>query len=127
MQQTFTYLRPSPTTVTLTVMSNGYVILKAPWNLKETLEKCKEEMIPYLLKAMKYYGLGVAKCVERINTGRPTHPKNKVGRYFSVDGKLYRYDKIIDKKWRAPASDLLRILLFLQEEQPDAYIIQTIP
>ena len=99
------------------VGENGMFYLnEVEFGLGETLYQCKEELTQFLFSAMSKYKLGVAEHKHpAVNRGHAVSPINKGGRYFDVDGKLYRFDKHISGSWSAPASDVARILLAIEE------------
>lgn len=100
------------------VAENGMFYLnEVEFGLGETLYQCKEALTKFLFSAMSKYKLGVAEHNNpAINRGHAVSPINKGGRYFVVDGKIYRYDKHIGGSWLAPASDVARILLAIEDE-----------
>lgn len=99
------------------VGENGMFYLnEVEFGLGETLYQCRKEIKKFLFSAMAKYKLGVAEHRKpAINRGHAVSPINKGGRYFDVDGKLYRFDKHISGSWSAPASDVARILLAIEE------------
>lgn len=115
MTKTFRYERKSNSgkwyivDFTVEVTPNGKVTIETDFSLRETLNACLDELSAFIKKAMSEYKLGIAEF-ERVNHGHPTHPINKGGFYYDVDGKLYRCDKHLSGKWVAPVSDLRRII-----------------
>lgn len=106
---------------TVEVTPNGMVTIEADFSLSETLKACINELSSFILKAMSEYNLGVAEFENRVNHGHPTHPINKGGFYYDVDGKLYRCDKHLSGKWVAPVSDLRRIIDELAAGKDDTH------
>lgn len=100
------------------VGENGMFYLnEIQFGLGETLYQCRNELKQFLFSAMSKYKLGIAEYKHpAINRGHAVSPINKGGRYFVVDGKIYRYDKHVYGSWSAPASDVARILLAIEDE-----------
>lgn len=100
------------------VGENGMFYLnEIQFGLGETLYQCRNELKQFLFSAMSKYKLGIAEHKHpAINRGHAGSPINKGGRYFVVDGKIYRYDKHVYGSWSAPASDVARILLAIEDE-----------
>ena len=93
-----------------------FYLNEVEFSLGETLYQCKEALTRFLISAMSKYKLGVAEHKHpAVNRGHAVAHINKGGRYFDVDGKLYRFDKHICGSWSAPASDVARILLAIEE------------
>lgn len=94
-----------------------FYLNEVEFGLGETLYQCRKEMKNFLLSAMSKFKLGIAEHKKpAVNRGQAVSPINKGGRYFVVDGKIYRYDKHIGGSWSAPASDVARILLAIEDE-----------
>ncbi|MBQ6992556.1 MAG: hypothetical protein IJN50_06610 [Clostridia bacterium] len=127
MTRTFLYERRSNSgnwyvvKFTVEVTPNGMVAIEADFSLRETLNACLDELSAFIKKAMSEYKLGIAEFENRVNHGHPTHPINKGGFYYDVDGKLYRCDKHLSGKWVAPVSDLRRIIDELTVGKDDTY------
>lgn len=100
------------------VGENGMFYLnEVEFGLGETLYQCRQELKKFLFSAMSKFRLGIAEHKNpAVNRGHAVSPINKGGRYFIVDGKIYRYDKHIGGSWLAPASDVARILLAIEDE-----------
>ena len=82
-------------------------------------------------KQLKKFLLEHFKASDRVvrnngeNKGAPTHPINKAGHYYNVDGKLYRWDKNLEyRTWCAPVTDVLRIIYVMNRkfDRDDRYI-----
>lgn len=87
------------------------------FSLGETLYQCRQELKNFLFSTMSKFKLGIAEHKNpAVNRGHAVSPINKGGRYFVVDGKIYRYDKHVYGSWSAPASDVARILLAIEDE-----------
>lgn len=100
------------------VGENGMFYLnEVEFGLGETLYQCRQELKKFLFSAMSKFRLGIAEHKNpAVNRGYAVSPINKGGRYFVVDGKIYRYDKQIGGSWSAPASDVARILLAIEDQ-----------
>ncbi len=100
------------------VGENGMFYLnEVEFGLGETLYQCRQELKKFLFSAMSKFRLGIAEHKNpAVNRGHAVSPINKGGRYFVVDGKIYRYDKQIGGSWSAPASDVARILLAIEDQ-----------
>lgn len=125
MKKEFSYTRISnngnPYTVTYHVEVTKYgkvIITDCPFSLREIFRENRSELNCYITDAMMKYGFVIRKEKNRENHGHPTHPINRGGYYYCVDGKLYRCDKGLGcAYWRAPISDVKRILDGLVEGQ----------
>lgn len=106
---------------TVAVNSSGQASIEAEFSLSETLKACLPEVYTFVTDAMSEFHLGIAEFPDRVNHGHPTHPVNRGGFYYDVDGKLYRCDKHLSGRWVAPASDLCRILADLKAGADDQY------
>ena len=121
MKKTFGYTRisnsgnPYKVHFTVEVFPSGFVSIDAEFSLRETLNGCTDELCEFIKFAMTEYRLGVAEFDNRVNRGHPVHPINSGGRYYTVDGKMYRCDKHLSWGWKAPVSDLFRLLIALKQ------------
>ena len=118
MKKEFSYIRTSNSgneyVVSYTVEvtpRGGKVIINAEFSLNEIFSQNLKELRSFIHRAMDKYGYVIRKERNRENHGYPTSPINRGGRYYEVDGKLYRCDKrLCYRNWTAPISDVARIL-----------------
>ena len=121
MLKEFTYIRKSGKGGSYKVsylvqITNGYVtIYNARFSIGEMLYQNRKQLKKFLLENFKASDRVVRN--NGVNKGAPTHPINKAGHYYNVDGKLYRWDKNLEyRKWCAPITDLLRIIYVITEK-----------
>ena len=113
--------KPYRVDFTVEVTPQGFATIEAGFSLRETLMACLEDLTQFVAEAMKEYQLGVASFDNRVNHGHSTHPINRGGVYYTVDGKMYRCDKHLGGQWSAPASDFFRILIALSNGEDKGY------
>ena len=103
--------REYPVYYTVEVSHGRVTLYDCEFSLGEIFSENLEGLHAFVCEAMKKLGYVIRKEKNRENHGRPTHPINRGGRYYDVDGKLYRYDKNLrEAEWSAPVSDVRRIL-----------------
>lgn len=115
MLKEFTYIRKSGTGRSYKVsylvqITKGYLtIYQAKFSIGEMFYENRKQLKKFLLEHFKASDRVVRNNGE--NKGAPTHPINKAGHYYNVDGKLYRWDKNLEYRiWCAPVTDVLRII-----------------
>lgn len=128
MKRNFNYIRISnsgnPYRVEYSVeITGGWVaISNCGFSLREIFRENLEELYEFVAEAMDKYGYVIRREQNRENHGHPTHPINRGGYYYDVDGKLYRCDKnLCWGRWTAPVSDVRRILDELMDGADDQY------
>ena len=121
MIKEFTYVRKSGTGRSYKVsylvqITNGYVtIYQSKFSIGEIFYQNRRQLKKFLLEHFKASDRVVRNNGE--NKGAPTHPINKGGHYYNVDGKLYRWDKNLEyRTWSAPLADMLRIIYLITEK-----------
>lgn len=129
MLKEFTYIRKSGTGRSYKVsylvqITKGYVtIYQAKFSIGEIFYENRKQLKKFLLEHFKASDRVVRN--NRENKGAPTHPINKGGHYYNVDGKLYRWDKNLEyRTWCAPITDVLRIICVMNGkfDKNDRYI-----
>ena len=128
MKKSFSYTRisnsgnPYQVNYTVEVTRGRVVISESEFSLREIFRENLKELHAFIVEAMDKYGYVIRKEKNRENHGHPTHPINRGGVYYSVDGKLYRCDKrLCWANWSAPVSDVRRILDELMDGADDTY------
>lgn len=107
------------------IVNHGFVeIHDCEFSLREIFRENREEWYLFLTEAMAKYGYHLRKEGNRENHGRPTSPVNRGGVYYDVDRKLYRADKKLNGvSWKAPISDVYRIIDALRKGADDTYSV----
>ena len=123
MLKEFTYIRKSGTGRSYKVsylvqITKGYLTI-----YQAMFYENRKQLKKFLLEHFKASDRVVRNNGE--NKGAPTHPINKAGHYYNVDGKLYRWDKNLEyRTWCAPVTDVLRIIYVMNRkfDRDDRYI-----
>lgn len=128
MLKEFMYVRKSGTgreykVSYLVQITNDYVTIhQARFSLSEIFYENRRQLEKYLLKNLKTSDRRVVTNAGA-NKGAPTHPINKGGHYYNVDGKLYRCDKNLEyRTWSAPIEHVLRIIMNGKFDNEERYI-----